>query len=39
MNSQIFPQESSSVQILKFDGGIVSLQMDPMNNEGIVGTT
>lgn len=37
-NSHVFPQDSKSVTILKADGPIVSLSMDPLNNEGIIGT-
>lgn len=34
----LFPQDSKNVIILKAEGPIVSLAMDDLNNEGLVGT-
>lgn len=37
--TQFFPSEVKQVQILRAEGGIVSLALDDLNNEGIVGTS
>jgi len=34
----LFPTEAKQVQILRAEGPIVSLAMDDLNNEGLVGT-